>query len=157
MSSSVASEVETPVPPRGGGIEKIAAFAVKLVVTAACFWYVSRQIDFAQLKSAIPQLDFRWAAFGVVIAVAETPLVGLRWRNILDALGALNQRMTHAAVMAVAAIGIFFVQVLPSVAGGGVRALLLVRLRRGGRQAPRTAPVRPRARGLPLVAGRAAP
>src|SRR5262249_16389446 len=101
----------------------------------ACFWYVSRQIDLAQLKAAIPQLDFRWAALGAVIAAAETPLVGLRWYNILAALGALNARMTHAAVLAVAAIGLFFRQVLPRLAGDGVRAWLIVRLGAGWRNA----------------------
>jgi glycosyltransferase 2 family protein len=128
MSAGVTSEIETAGSPRRVGLDQVAFFAAKLAVTAGCFWYVSRQVDFAQLASAIPQLNLRWAAFGTLMAVAEIPLLALRWRNILAALGALNRRTTYGAVTAVTAIGIFFVQVLPSVAGDGVRAWLLVRL-----------------------------
>ena len=128
MSTGVASDFETTSPPRGGGLEKIAILATKLLVTGACFWYISRQIDLSDALSAIPLLDFRWAAFAVLIAATQIPLVAMRWRNILDALAVLNERVTRGAVIAVTAIGVFFSQVLPSVAGEGVRAWFLVRL-----------------------------
>jgi hypothetical protein len=102
--------------------------AAKLLVTGACFWYVSRQIDWRQVSSAIPLLDFRWAALATFIAMLQIPLAGLRWHNIVDALAARNQQMTLAAMIAATAVGLFFAQVLPSVAGEGVRAWLLVRL-----------------------------
>src|SRR3954463_1324701 len=86
MDISVASDLETTSRPRGGGIEKVAIFAAKLIVTGGCFWYVSRQIDLKQVLSAIPLLDFRWAAFAVFIVVLQIPLLGVRWCNILDAL-----------------------------------------------------------------------
>src|SRR6185312_21545 len=127
MGISVASDLETTSRPRGGGIEKLAIFAAKLIVTGGCFWYVSRQIDLKQVLSAIPLLDFRWAAFAVLVVVLQIPLLGVRWCNILDAL-AVNARVTMVATIAVSAIGVFFAQVLPSVAGEGVRAWLLVRL-----------------------------
>ena len=128
MSTSVTSDLETATPPRGGGVEKIAIFAAKFLVTGACFWYVARQIDLSQIWSAIPLLDFRWAAFATVVVMLQIPLVALRWHNILEALAACNERMTRAAVLAVTAIGVFFAQVLPSVASEGVRAWFLVRL-----------------------------
>ena len=128
MGIGVASDLETTSRPRGGGIEKLAAFAAKLVVTGACFWYVSRQIDLSQVLSAVPLLDFRWAALAIFVVVLQIPLLGVRWCNILDALAVRNARITAAATMAVTAIGVFFAQVLPSVAGEGVRAWLLVRL-----------------------------
>jgi uncharacterized membrane protein YbhN (UPF0104 family) len=128
MSTSVASDLETTSRPRGGGAEEIAIFAAKLLVTGACFWYVARQIDLRAVLSAIPLLDFRWAAFATLAVMLQIPLVAQRWRNILDGLAARNERMTHIAMVAVTAIGVFFVQVLPSVMGEGVRAWLLVRL-----------------------------
>jgi glycosyltransferase 2 family protein len=129
MGISVASDLETKSRPPGGGIEKkIAALAAKLIVTGGCFWYLSRQIDFTQVWSAVPLLDFRWAAFAVLMVVLQIPLLGVRWYNILDALAVRNARVTMVATIAVSAIGVFFAQVLPSVAGEGVRAWLLVRL-----------------------------
>jgi uncharacterized membrane protein YbhN (UPF0104 family) len=97
-------------------------------VTGACFWYVSRQIDWRQVLSAIPLLDFRWAALAALVAMLQIPLAGLRWHNIVDALVTRDEQMTRSAMIAATAVGMFFAQVLPSVAGEGVRAWLLVRL-----------------------------
>jgi len=108
--------------------EKVAILVAKLLVTAACFWYVSRQIDLNQVLSAIPLLDFRWAAFAILVATLEIPLSGLRWYNIVGSLAARDMRETRTAMIAATAVGVFFAQVLPSVAGDGVRTWLLVRL-----------------------------
>jgi hypothetical protein len=116
-------------PPRAGGAEKnIAIFAAKLVVTGGCFLYVFKQVDPIQTLSGIAGLDLRWAAFATFIVMLQIPLVALRWRNVLGALAACDERMTRAAMIAITAIGFFFAQVLPSVASEGVRAWLLVRL-----------------------------
>jgi len=128
VNTSVASDFEMQRPSRGGRREKVAIFAAKLLVTGTCFWYVSRQIDLNQVRSAIPLLDFRWAALAILVAILEIPLSGLRWYNIVDSLGARNKQMTRIAMIAATAVGVFFAQVLPSVAGEGVRAWLLVRL-----------------------------
>jgi len=128
MSTSVASDFEAPRPSRGGRGEKAAIFAAKLLVTGACFWYISRHIDLNQVLSTIPLLDFRWAALAILVALLEIPLAGLRWYNIVDSLGAHDRQMTRIALVAATAVGVFFAQVLPSVAGEGVRAWLLVRL-----------------------------
>src|SRR5438309_719893 len=43
MGISVASDLQTTSRSRrGGGTEKLAIFAAKLLVTGACFWYLSR-------------------------------------------------------------------------------------------------------------------
>jgi uncharacterized membrane protein YbhN (UPF0104 family) len=128
MSTGVASDFETPRPSHRGGAEKVAILAAKLLVTGGCFWYVSRQIDLNQVLSAIPLLDFRWVAFVTLVAILQIPLSGLRWYNIVDALAARDKQMTLTAMIAATAVGVFFAQVLPSVAGEGVRAWLLVRL-----------------------------
>jgi glycosyltransferase 2 family protein len=128
MSTSVASDFEAPRPSHRGGAKKAAILTAKLLVTGVCFWYASRQIDLSQVLSAIPLLDVRWAALAILVFMLEIPLAGLRWYNIVDALGARDQQMTRAAMIAATAVGLFFAQVLPSVAGEGVRAWLLVRL-----------------------------
>jgi uncharacterized protein (TIRG00374 family) len=127
MSAGVTSDLETTSPSRAAGAEKLAIFAAKLLVTGACFWYLSRQIDLSQVISAIPLLDFRWAAFATLVVVLQIPLLGLRWCNIFDALATRDERVTRTVMIAVTAIGVFFSQVLPSVAGDGVRAWLLAR------------------------------
>jgi glycosyltransferase 2 family protein len=128
MSTGVASDLDTASAPRGVAAEKIAIFAAKVLVTGACFWYVSGQIDFARVLAAAPLVDLRWAAFAVLVFLLQIPLVALRWRNVLAVLVKLDERMTRAAMIAVTTIGVFFTQVLPGVMGEGVRAWLLVRL-----------------------------
>src|SRR3981189_2845855 len=122
-------------PSRRGGIKTIAIFAAKLAVTGACFWYVSRQIELTQVLSAVAQSDFRWAAFAVLVVMLQIPLVAMRWRYILEALLALDVRMTRVAITAITAIAVFFAQVVPSVASEGLRAWLLVRIGCGWRNA----------------------
>jgi uncharacterized membrane protein YbhN (UPF0104 family) len=116
----VASDFEAPRALHRGGAKKGAIFVAKLLVTGACFWYASRQIDVSQVLSAIPLLDFRWAALAILVFMLEIPLAGLCWYNIVDALGARDQQMTRTAMIAATAVGLFFAQVLPSVAGEGV-------------------------------------
>ena len=127
MSTSVASDLDTTRPSRGGATKKLAIVAVKLLVTATCFWYLSRQVDTGQVLSAVRVLDFRWAAFATVVVMLQIPLVGLRWCAIVDELAAHSKRITPTIMVAVTAIGMFFAQVLPSLAGEGVRAWLLAR------------------------------
>jgi uncharacterized membrane protein YbhN (UPF0104 family) len=128
VNTDVAREIETVTSPRRGGVEKIALVATKLLVTGACFWYVSRQIDLSQVLSAVPLLDFRWAVLAILMVMLQIPLVAARWYSILDALAALDARMTRTAVVAASSVGAFFNQILPSVAGDGMRAWLVVRL-----------------------------
>ena len=127
MSTSVASDLVTTRPSRGGATKKLAIVGVKLLVTAACFWYLSRQVDTGQVLSAVRGLDFRWAAFATAVVMLQIPLVELRWCNIVDELAARSKRITPTIMVAVTAIGMFFAQVLPSVAGegGGCPAFLL--------------------------------
>jgi glycosyltransferase 2 family protein len=128
MSTSAAGDLGTANPSRRGGAKKLAIVAAKLLVTGACFWYLWRQIDVGQVLSAVPLLDFRWVAFATLVMVLEIPLVALRWGNVVAALAARNERMTQTIMIAITAIGQFFSQVLPSVAGDGMRAWLLARL-----------------------------
>src|SRR5262249_12109611 len=99
--------------------EKVAILVAKLLVTGACFWYVSRQIDLNQVLSAFPLLVFRGAGFAIWVATLEIPLSGLRWYNIGGSLAARDMRATRTAMIAATAVGVFFAQVLPSVAGDG--------------------------------------
>jgi glycosyltransferase 2 family protein len=149
MSSSVASDFDMPRPSRRG-TQKVAIIAAKLLVTGGCFWYVSRQIEWSQVFSAIPLLDWRWTALAVLMAMLQVPLLGLRWGNIVDVIAPSDKHVARADMIAATAVGVFFAQVLPSVAGEGVRAWLLVRLGSNWRKAV-TSAVIDRGVGLALL------
>jgi uncharacterized membrane protein YbhN (UPF0104 family) len=127
MNSSLIDDPDA-ARRRKRGVGKFVLFAAKLVVTGVCFWYVSHQIDMSQLHSAFAVLEFRWAAVAILVIMLQIPLVAVRWHAILEVLAPAGPQITRSAITAVTAITIFFGQVLPSAAGEGVRAWLLVRL-----------------------------
>jgi uncharacterized membrane protein YbhN (UPF0104 family) len=133
MSGSAQQEIEAadvvpPPRPARRGVTKLATFAVKFAITALCFWYVSHRVDFAAAVRTLPTLDVGWIALAVVVALLQIPLLGLRWCAVLDALALRGDRITRMAVLGVTSIGAFFTQVLPNVAGEGMRIWYLARL-----------------------------
>jgi hypothetical protein len=94
MGTNMAAGFATPRPSRGGGTKKVAILTTKLLITAACFWYVSRLINWGQVVSAITALDLRWTALAILVAMLQIPPVGLRWRNVVCALAPCTKRMT---------------------------------------------------------------
>ena len=86
VSAANHPEATSSQTRRGGAAGKIVIFAAKLVVTGACFWYISRQIDLSQALSAMRLLDFRWAALALLLVMFQIPLAGVRWWSVVDAL-----------------------------------------------------------------------
>jgi uncharacterized membrane protein YbhN (UPF0104 family) len=108
---------------RGHGL----AFTLKIVVTLACFWYLLRHIDVAELRRTVPDIDGRWATWAVCLLILQTPLVGLRWLQIARVLRMQGDQLTWFWMSVAAAIGQFFSQLLPAVVGDGVRVWFLAR------------------------------
>jgi uncharacterized membrane protein YbhN (UPF0104 family) len=112
---------------RGHGWVKYLLLAGKLLVTAACFWYILRQLSASDTFHALSVLDLRWVAFAVLIAIVQLPLLALRLQAIVQTLEARPASLTFLAANALTAICWLFAQVLPSVAGEGIRAWMLTR------------------------------
>jgi hypothetical protein len=97
------------------------AFALKIAATLACFWYLLHHIDVAELRRTLPNIDPRWSICAVCLLLLQIPLVGLRWLQIAKILRMRGTQLTWFWMSVVAAIGQFFGQILPVVAGDGVR------------------------------------
>jgi hypothetical protein len=121
------SATNDPAKAAPRSAEKRAIIALKFGVTALCFWYLSRQVDISDVSQSLALLDFSWVALAVMTVVLQIPLVALRWLAILNALAAGDQPLTKRRITVITAIGLFFAQVLPNVAGEGIRAWYLVR------------------------------
>ncbi len=109
-------------------LERSAIIALKLLVTGICFWYLLHKLDLNEISRSIALLEFPWVALATATIVLQIPLIAGRWREILNSLDAAHERISKGSMTAVAAIGVFFAQVLPNVVGEGIRAWLLVRL-----------------------------
>ena len=127
------SYAEITGPGRPAGLRNSCFFILKLAVTATCLWYAFRQVNLRDLAHILAKFDSAWALLTVLLLVVETPLAGLRWREIFDALETQGKRSHPGPMFAVTAIGIFVAQVLPNVAGDAARVWLLTRLGRSWR------------------------
>ena len=116
---------------RRASVGKIVAVVLKLAVTAACFWYVARQVDFVALARTLPMIDLTWIGLAVLAVMLQIPLVGLRWFAILEALP--GGQVSRSRAIATTWIAAFVGQVLPYGAGDAVRAWLVSRLGRDWR------------------------
>jgi glycosyltransferase 2 family protein len=102
-----------------------AVFALKIALTLACFWYLLRHIDTAELRRTLPDINPRWSVLAICLLSLQTPLVGLRWLQIIKILKMHGRQLTWFWSSVAAAIGQFFGQILPVVAGDGVRVWFL--------------------------------
>jgi hypothetical protein len=67
-------------------VVKPLLLAGKLIISAACFWLVLCRIDVNEIAHSLPTFDLRWAAFAVLLIMAQIPLLALRLRAIAHAL-----------------------------------------------------------------------
>jgi uncharacterized membrane protein YbhN (UPF0104 family) len=119
---------ESAVPPvHGFGKGHGVLLALKIAVTLACFWYLFRHIDMTALRRTLPGFEARWAVLTVLLLMAQIPLVALRWLEIVKDLKVPHVRLTFPLMTAATAMGQFFGQVLPFVAGDGARVWFLTR------------------------------
>ena len=111
------------------------AFAFKIAITFACFWYLLRHIDTAELQRTLPGIDMRWSMLAIALLVLQIPLVGLRWLLIAKILAMRGRQLTWVWMSVAAGIAQFFGQILPIVAGDGVRVWFLGRFSNNWRDA----------------------
>ncbi|MFY9897744.1 MAG: lysylphosphatidylglycerol synthase transmembrane domain-containing protein [Xanthobacteraceae bacterium] len=117
----------TALPVRSLSKGQGAAFALKIAITLACFWYLLRHIDTAELQRTLPGIDMRWSMLAIALLVSQIPLVGLRWLQIAKILAMRGRQVTWIWMSVAAGIAQFFGQILPVVAGDGVRVWFLGR------------------------------
>jgi len=72
-------------------------------------------------------LNALWSTLAVLLLMLQLPLVGLRWLQIAKVLQMRGNQLTALWMSVAAAIGQFFGQILPVVAGDGVRVWFLAR------------------------------
>ena len=118
---------------RAIGMRSGAFLALKFAITGVCFWYVARQVNIPQVSLLASTLDLRWAGLATLMLALEIPVVGLRWRTIVDVLEDGRERPPVRDMISISAIGIFVGQILPNVAGDAVRVWLLARIGPGWR------------------------
>lgn len=104
------------------------SFAVKIFVTATCFWYLSNKMSWAVFTETAKTINVGWATLALGLLVLQVPLVGLRWAEIVGVLAPAVNHGGRWGMLAITSIGNFFGQVLPNVFGETVRVCMLAKL-----------------------------
>src|ERR1700745_872144 len=103
----------TALPVRSLSKGQGAAFALKIAITFACFWYLLRHIDAAEQQRMLPGIDMRWSMLAIALLIFQIPLVGLRWLQIAKILAMRGRQLTWIWMSVAAGIAQFFCQILP--------------------------------------------
>src|SRR5690348_15716002 len=125
----------TALPVRSLSKGQGATLALKIAITLLCFWYLFRHVDTAELRRTLPGIDIQWSMLAMALLVAQIPLVGLRWFQIAKILTMRGRQLTWVWMSVAAGIAQFFGQILPVVAGDGVRVWFLGRFSNNWRDA----------------------
>ena len=96
-----------------------------MAVTLACFWYLFRHIDVTELRRSLPSLDAKWALLAICLLILQIPLLGMRWLQIAKTLRMHGRQLTFVWMSIATVIGQFFGQIMPVLAGDGVRVWFL--------------------------------
>lgn len=118
-----------------GNWRRLVFPAAKLSITGICFWYLARNIDLHEAMRAAYALDLLWASLATLAMMLQISLVGLRWREVIEALDQGHEPVARGPIIAILAISNFFAQVVPSIAADAVRSLMLADLRSSWRRA----------------------
>jgi glycosyltransferase 2 family protein len=79
----------------------------------------------AELRRTLPGLKARWVILAIGLLLSQIPLLGLRWLQIAKTLTMRGRRLTFVWMTIATAIGQFFGQIMPVVAGDGIRVWFL--------------------------------
>jgi hypothetical protein len=112
--------------PRKSVLARRAFLAVKLGATVLALVLVARLVDPAVMMERVRNTSPWLFGLALAVMVVQIPLVGLRWRLIVRAMSEGEAIVPGPAkFQQITWIAQFFGQVLPFVAGDGMRVLLL--------------------------------
>ena len=107
-------------------VARWVVLAAKLAATVLALVLVGRIVDPALLAARLRAVDPRVFAAAVLLMALQIPLVALRWRIIVSAMHREGGRLPGvASFLRITSVALFFGQILPFVAGDGLRVVML--------------------------------
>ncbi|MDA1277814.1 MAG: lysylphosphatidylglycerol synthase transmembrane domain-containing protein, partial [Verrucomicrobia bacterium] len=102
---------------------QVALYALKLGITLVLFYFILSPLDQVRLWTILGGLDFLSIALALSILGLQTLVTSIRWKHILQPLGA---RLSFVSIFRLLLIGAYFNQGLPSAIGGDAVRVLYV-------------------------------
>ena len=96
-------------------LRNVLLFALKLLVTAACLWWLSRYVDLAAIKQSLSGFSLSIIFAGIVLHVGSYLAGAARWWRLFSYLAG---PVRFGQVLPSYYLGVFFNNFLPSAYGG---------------------------------------
>ena len=104
---------------------KLTGLAIKVAITLAAFFLLARRLDLETLWARLTAISAPMFAAALATGVVQISLVGLRWASIVRAMSRDQQRPPLRVFQQIIFGAQFVGQVMPSLAGDGLRMLML--------------------------------
>ena len=96
-------------------MRRILSLVIKAAVSGLLLYFALNLVNLGTVANRLSQIDLVWIALGLLLLVAQTFLLALRWGQIVIACGAA---LPLARLFRFSMIAMFFNQTLPSSVGG---------------------------------------
>jgi hypothetical protein len=110
-----------PMSPR---LKSIVSFVVRLVLSGAMFWLVTRGTDLRQVEKELLTVNPAIFILAVAILFAQTLVMNARWLLIMEAIDTPIRALTGLRILLVS---MWFNQALPSTVGGDLVRVWMLR------------------------------
>jgi hypothetical protein len=104
-------------------MRKVILLLLKVAISGLLLYFALSFVHIGTVAGRLGRLDPAWCALGLLVLLAQTFLLALRWRQILNRCGA---DLPPLRMFRFAMIGNFFSQTLPSSVGGDAMRIWLV-------------------------------
>ena len=104
-------------------MRKAISLLLKATVSALLLYFALRLVDLGTVADRLRQVRAGWLALSVVMLIAQTALLAVRWQQIVRQCGA---SMPLGRLFRFTMIGTFFNQTLPSSVGGDAMRIWLL-------------------------------
>ena len=107
-------------------IRKAAILLLKLLITAFCFWYISRKIDFAEAARTLREANFLYLVTGLVMYFISKVIASARLNVYFKNIGLM---LPQALNFRLYLLGLFYNLFLPGSIGGDAYKVVLLKKR----------------------------
>jgi uncharacterized membrane protein YbhN (UPF0104 family) len=116
-------------PVKKNPVSRLIKLLLKIAVTVACFWYISRKIDFARAGEAIGKADWWWLLASALLLTISKLLSSLRLNIYFRNIGLVLSEKKNLKLYW---LGMFYNLFLPGAIGGDAYKVILLKKKFNG-------------------------
>jgi uncharacterized membrane protein YbhN (UPF0104 family) len=104
-------------------MRRLLIISIKAAVSALLLWFAASRVDWTLAGGRLRDADMVWGSLALVLLIAQTAVLALRWREIVLQSGL---SITMAQATRYSFVGALFNQTMPSTVGGDAARVWLL-------------------------------